>query len=223
MGMNPEEFIHAARVPMGLTPQSFGLWRINRKIIADLWKDFEKHPPRDAMSMKLWTSYRVGFESYTLLTRWSLATLHLNTPEVVMEDSWTELQKHLPIWMRARGKVLVTGLGLGCVVRGLLANPEVKHITVVELDKDILRVVGHEFLGNHRVELVHCDALKFQPNGHKWDFAWHDLWTDGDENLQCLHARLFVKYNRSVAKQGAWMFRHQVGKRRFNLPSFIFG
>jgi hypothetical protein len=52
--------------------------------------------------------------------------------EVVMEDSPRELRRHLPIWMHAHGRVLVTGLGLGCVVRGLLASPHVEYIDVAK-------------------------------------------------------------------------------------------
>jgi hypothetical protein len=37
---------------------------------------------------------------------------------------------------------------LGCVVRGLLSKPEVERIDVVEIDGDILRVVGKEFRGD---------------------------------------------------------------------------
>jgi hypothetical protein len=36
-----------------------------------------------------------------------------------MNDFPQELKKHLDFVLRARGRVLVTGLGLGCVVRGL--------------------------------------------------------------------------------------------------------
>lgn len=133
-----------------------------------------------------------------------------------MEDSQSELQKHLPIWLRARGRVLVTGLGLGCVVRGLLAKPDVDHITVIEIDRSILRIVGHEFESNTRVSLVHGDALAFHPNGHHWDYAWHDLWTDGEEHLQCLHARLMAKFFHSCDVQGAWEF-----PRFRNMPKWI--
>src|SRR6185295_15069938 len=69
---------------------------------------------------------------YTFLYRLTDATLHHDPPgEVVMEDTPFELQTHLGFVMHARGRVLVTGLGLGCVIRGLLANPSVEHITCI--------------------------------------------------------------------------------------------
>ena len=121
-----------------------------------------------------------------------------------MEDSAFELRKHLPIWMAARGRVLVTGLGLGCVVRGLLAKPEVEQIDVVEIDDDILRVVGPEFAKDPRVTLHHGDALEIDLAG-RFDFAWHDLWTEGD-GLHQLHVALLMRFSNRCGPQGAWAF-----------------
>lgn len=189
--MVPSDYIEAARVPESLKPQSFGLWMIKRVSIPDV-----------SMALKLSLRASIGFQSYTLLYRATWATLHRDGA-VVMEDSISELRKHLPIWMNAKGRVLVTGLGLGCVVRGLLAAPAVKHITVVEIDKDILRIVGHEFATNKRVRLIHGDAFKVQLR-ESFDFAWHDLWTEGEEHLVTLHAKLLARFHPQCKVQGAW-------------------
>lgn len=180
-------FVAAARVPDTLNPQRFGLWSIERR---QCQTDFDY--------------LLVGAWSQTVLRRVTMATLHLRDGEIVMEDSRTELRKHLPIWLAARGRVLVTGLGLGCVVRGLLTNPEVTHIDVVELDPSILRIVGAEFKSNSRVTLHHGDALTIRwPRGTRWDFAWHDLWTE-DDGLTRLHLRLMRRYMTWAGRQGAW-------------------
>lgn len=197
---DPRYYLEAARVPKSLKPQNFGPWTIRR--IKGL-QGFNRHT--------------VGWSTQTLLHYHNgnparpaypfdgelprLATFGT----VVMEDSRIELQKHLPIWMEARGRVLVTGLGLGCVVRGLLANRDVDHIDVVELDRHILRIVGHEFRGNKRVTLHHGDALRVTLPG-RWDFAWHDLYVDDDkdDHLQVLHSRLTRKFWNVCGKQGAW-------------------
>lgn len=150
---------------------------------------------------------RIGFDSQTILSRHTWATMHLDIGDVVMEDSIEELRKHLPIWMESYGRVLVTGLGLGCVVRGLLANPRVIKVTVLEIDRGIIRVVGREFENDRRVKIIETDALRFQPKrSDHWDFAWHDLWTDGDTHLQLLHAQLFAKFRKHSKIQGAWGF-----------------
>jgi hypothetical protein len=194
--MRPNDFVSAARVPGSLKPQAFGLWTIRRVAIAD--------QPTASVWAQMEFLLKIGFRSQTQLWRHTWATIHLPHGELVMEDSARELRKHLPIWLNAKGRVLVTGLGLGCVVRGLLASPKVEHITVVEIDANILRIVGHEFRFNKCVTLIHGDALKVQLPG-RFDYAWHDLHSsDGERHLQLLHAELLDKFYDQVTIQGAW-------------------
>lgn len=197
--MTPAEFLHAARVPASLEPQRFGPWTIERRPY-----------PRT----------RAGREHYILLWRQSRRRseipgedpLVLEEPACVMEDSPIELAKHLPIWLRARGRVLVTGLGLGCVVRGLLASRDVTAIDVVEIDPAIVDVVGREFEPAFpRVQLHQGDALALELPG-SWDYAWHDLWTDGAEHLQVLHSKLFLRFAGRARWQGAWEFPRYLRK-----------
>ena len=186
--MSPDDYLNAGRVPASLEPQSFGLWTIRREDVSQVIPIF-----------KSW----IGFDTMTLLHRFTTATMHQSYGEVVMEDSRRELRRHLPIWLQARGSVLVTGLGLGCVVRGLLASPQVEMVTVVEIDQQILRVIGKEFEGNERVRMVQGDALTVDlPD--RFDYAWHDIWTEGNDHLQVLHAKLISRYHRQCKFQGAW-------------------
>lgn len=193
----------AARVPTTLRPQCFGLWGIERV-------DVDNPAHRIMMG---------GSPHQTILRRITWATVHLAqdgkaSGEIVMEDSLTELRRHLPIWLAARGRVLITGLGLGCVVRGLLINPLVTHIDVVELDPSIIRIVGAEFAGEPRVTIHLGDALKIHwPRRTRWDVAWHDViggqeWTH-KEHTQILHIRLMARYQNKVKRQGAWMWPRQ--------------
>lgn len=206
-GLRPEDFIRAARVPHSIKPGDYGPWTIERRQAND--SILAEMTPR-ARSVLASVGYgMVGFPDYTLLRRHTIATLQQNGGEVVMEDSWRELQRHLPIWLEAKGRVLITGLGLGCVVRGLLLNPEVEAIDVVELDPRIIALTKPT-LDDPRVMIVQGDALKVAIWG-EWDYAWHDLWcepsADGSSRLQMLHAALMAKYRDHVRfKQGAWMF-----------------
>ena len=187
-----QRLITAARVPDTVRPQTFGLWRIRRIRLT----------PGNAL--------RVGWPTQTRLERYTLAVEMAGHSggELVMEDSRRELSRHLPCWLNAHGNVLVTGLGLGCVVRGLLACPKVEHIDVIEIDRDILRVVGAEFTGHPHVALHHADALSIKPKkGQRWDVAWHDLWTaPEDEHLSILHGQVIMRYAHYCAVQGAWQF-----------------
>lgn len=203
-----QRYMEAARVPSTMPLGTFGAWTITR----------EESPAIDGEPL-------AGWPDMTLLSRWPKPDPNdpyanesgcLRRREIVMEDSRRELSQHLPIWLAARGRVLVTGLGLGCVVRGLLANPAVTHVDVVEIDEDILTVTGAEFLREPRVKIHHGDALTFKWSPiDRWDFAWHDLWTDGPQHLQFLHVQLMAKLRGRVPRQGAWKLPRIVKRNRF--------
>jgi hypothetical protein len=195
--MTPMDYIEAARVPASVKEIDVFPWQIIRR----------KLPCAS-----------LGFETQTMLCRWSSASMHMDHGEIVMDDSLPELRRHLPIWMKAQGRVLKTGLGLGCVVRGLLLKDQVSHIDVVEIDQKIIAAIGPEFQDNPRVTIHHANAHDWNIEGRSWDFIWHDI-HDNDENehLSVQHARLMMKYQTAtpIKRQGAWAFprpcKRQVG------------
>lgn len=189
--------ILAARAS-SMAPAEFGRWQIIRR----------NSPDRDLL----------GFPTQTMLCRWSWASLHMSHGEIVMDDSLPELRRHMPIFVEGRGRILKTGLGLGCVVRGLLEKAEVEHIDVVEVDADIIRHCGAEFAGNPRVTIHHADAHTWDFGGLTWDYVWHDVHdNDETEATQIQHARLIARYidRVPVERQGAWAFPRIV---RHNIP-----
>lgn len=185
--MTPNDYIHAARCPDDMPMGIFGPWTINRRYAADALE-------RAAL----------GFGHQTRLQRSAWGCLNCHPTETVMEDSILELSRHLPIWLAASGRVLVTGLGLGCVMRGLLANPNVNHIDCVEIDAHIVEIVGREFNRNERVTIYHADALscEWEPD-KRWEYAWHDLWVEKG-SLHELHSTLILRNKERCLHQGAW-------------------
>lgn len=148
--------------------------------------------------------------TYTLLLRLTDSTLHQNPPgETVMEDTPYELQTHLNFVIRASGRVLVTGLGLGCVVRGLLKNPVVEHVTCIENSPDVLQLVAPH-MPKDRLTLVEADARSWTAsNQDNFDCAWHDLWTNqdgGEPHLNYWHSEVLLNCRKTVRRQGAWKF-----------------
>lgn len=132
-----------------------------------------------------------------------------------MEDTHFELQTHLDFVMRACGSVLVSGLGLGCVVRGLLTNPNVHHVTCIENSRDVLKLVAPH-MPKDRLTIVEADALEWTAkNNERFDFAWHDLWTDrdnGEPPLDHWHAQLLMNCRGTASVQGAWSFDRNIKK-----------
>ena len=103
--------------------------------------------------------------------------------EVWMSVSPDEIEDHRELVEVAQGRVLLMGLGLGMAAWAVAAKRDplavVQHITVVELEPDVIELVGrplHEAIGP-RLELVQADALAWDPGPEtRFDVIWHDIW-----------------------------------------------
>jgi len=199
------EAMRATHIPEATS----GLWRVHR------WSPRTPQVNRDGEI--------VAPGTYTSLRRLTWETADAGG-EAVMSDDLPELRKHLEPIFRARGRVLVSGLGLGCVVRGFLANPAVEHVDVVERDPDVLTLV-RPHLPRERVTIYQADAVAFAKSaaraGFRWDLAWHDLWSDrdgGEPALPITHQRIMLALAGQVAWQGAWAYPRwlrEILRRRF--------
>lgn len=175
-----------------------------------LWSIGKTTTPEPIISVRHNTMVELPAGTYTFLRRLTTATMHLEPPgEVVMEDTPFELRTHLEFALRARGRVLVTGLGLGCVVRGLLANPDVDQVVCIENSKNVLQLVG-PYMPTDRLTIIQAEALEWTAkNTEHFDSAWHDLWTNreaGEPHLDVWHMRLINNCRRTITRQGAWAF-----------------
>lgn len=134
----------------------------------------------------------------------------------IMSDTPSEIREH-ELAFDAVGDVLITGLGLGCIVSALLTKPEVRSITVVEIDKDVIALTGPYYENEPRVEIVNMDALdaadKFAAEGRWFDYGWHDIWSHiADRNLDddslaehgISYERMFNAFNDVCDMQEAW-------------------
>ena len=127
---------------------------------------------------------------------------------LVMSDTPDEIRDHVGPFYRAKGRVLINGLGLGCLLKGILMNDEVTHVDVVEIDEDIVELmrVSAPWISDPRVTIHIADALtmKWPPNT-QWDVVWHDIWDDlNTDDLSTSRAKLHRMYGRRAGWQGAW-------------------
>jgi hypothetical protein len=125
----------------------------------------------------------------------------------MMSDTLAEINDHLDFIYRATGDCLINGLGLGVVLKAILAKPEVAHVDIVEIEQDIINLVWPSYEHhNGRVTLYHADAFTIQwPKGKHWDCAWHDIWSSiCTDNLSEI-AKLKHKYAHRVNWQKAWV------------------
>lgn len=184
----------ATAIPKG----DHGLWEIKKyKNNTTLNNSYKKRTGEDLQE-----------GTYTYLLRTTLENIHLDHGECVMEDTPKELNTHLNFVLKAKGKVLITGLGLGCIVRGLLCKEEITKITVIERDKSVLSLVVPHMPKDERLNIIEADAIKWTKNNtENFDFAWHDVWNDKDNNekpLPLIHLQLILNLINTVKRQGAW-------------------
>lgn len=148
------------------------------------------------------------FGPHTSLTRYTSETIHQSIGECVMVDHIVELRSHLEFALCARGDVLITGLGLGCIARGCRFNPAVNTVTVIERDTSVIRLVARYLPAG--ITVIQADALQWaKETDRRFDYAWHDLWSDPDTeepSLLISHAELMISLFSKVQHQGAWRF-----------------
>jgi len=92
---------------------------------------------------------------------------------------------------KAKGRVLLGGLGLGLAVGILVKNENVKNITVVEKSGDVIKLVNRHLptLFGQRYTMVFEDDIKgflryARRFRKKYDFAYYDTWQlTGEHNM----------------------------------------
>ena len=169
-------------------------------------------PDIDVMTIKLAMQGRpIPPGTYTRLLRKPFSRILNNS---VMGDSPAEILDLLEFKMRATGRVLINGLGLGAALQMALFKPEVRHIDVVEISQDLIDLVGPHYACD-RLTIWCADALQIAwPKGTCWDVAWHDIWDNiSEENLPDM-IWLHRKYRKPITRwQGSWARREAERER----------
>jgi hypothetical protein len=184
---------HLVRVPHG----ERGPWRVEPFVVTaqDAWRDsvralLNPHRPDRATPVGV----------YTRLVHAQRGT--------VMSDTPAEIEDHLPalaqIGHRSCRRVLIHGLGLGMVLQHALRQPHVAHVDVVEIDPDVIALVGPRYL-DPRLVIHEGDAFTYRfPPHTRWDVCWHDIWDSiTADNLPEMH-HLHRRYGTRVGWQGSW-------------------
>ena len=118
-----------------------------------------------------WTVYRTDDD---------ILVLEHDYRGVVMTDEGFEMDELEHAAEVVHGNVVVAGLGLGLVVDEMARNPMVDEITVVEVCRNIIDLVGWKYIGDPMLTIVEGDAYEF-PHRHvfeKLDWVYLDIWDD---------------------------------------------
>jgi len=93
---------------------------------------------------------------------------------------------------RAFGKVLVVGLGIGFYPFNILMKEEVKKVTIIERNPDIISLfkknILPQFSRKDDVEIIQGDALDLLSNDFlkNYDFTFIDIWRNDDDGVKIL-------------------------------------
>jgi len=181
------------RVPKVDIPEGYANdWKVQRFVISEKESNFTK--------MRAVFHHREYVEAgrYTRLT---------HCGGVVMSDTNSERREHIMPVLKAQGKILINGLGIGMVLNACLRKPEVEHATVIELSPEVIWLVGPHYqkLFGDRLTIICADALTWRPKrGTRYGMVWHDIWdTICGDNLPEM-TKLHRSYGQRTEWQGSW-------------------
>jgi len=111
---------------------------------------------------------------------------------------------------RAKGNVAVAGLGLGWSCRKILERKQVKHLTVVEENLDVINVFGESLKADFgdRITFVNGDAYEF--DWLPFDVSLWDIWRgygDASDDDEFIKIRQLIEDHNKVCigwGQGVW-------------------
>jgi len=186
-----DELIPNVDVPEGIR----GNWRVERFTVSDTDIEIEN----------LRCMFKAGMGGRIM--RPGTYTRLMCGREIVMSDTSAEKRDHVEAVRRAKGAVLLNGLGLGMVLNACLLKPEVQRAIVVEKSSDVLALVAPHYDAKfeNKVQFVLADALEYTPpRGLRFGMVWHDIWaficSDNLESMKRLHRR----YSKRTEWQGSW-------------------
>lgn len=96
------------------------------------------------------------------------------------------MQKHID---NAKGNVITFGLGLGYYAYMVLLKPNVKSVTIVENNEDIINLFRENILPHFpkdkKVNIIKEEAISFIKKNslREYDYAFFDLWHNAEDGL----------------------------------------
>lgn len=158
---------------------------------------------RDESSLSLGERVRAG--TFTRLNHGS------ETFMTDLYDEWLTQAVAIREACARGGEVLVTGLGLGVAVEGMLrtTGSKVARVTVIEKSADVVALAAShlsERFGD-RLRVLVADAFSWRPAlGERFTVVWHDIWPNPhDRDRWSEMAMLEQRYRPYCDWQGCWV------------------
>lgn len=174
-----------------VTPDTFGHWTIRRITV---------HPGDDLFDTCAIHGAPCAAGTYNVLEHHYDGT--------VMTDAPSETAGMIAFTEQARGRVLVSGLGLGILPAYLLHHAPVTRIDVIENRASLICMLDNNPGAQHwirdpRLRIHHGDTHTIELRG-EWDYAFHSIW--GLPHARNLHGmrRLTTRWATQAREQHCW-------------------
>jgi hypothetical protein len=141
--------------------------------------DYVIHPanePIDIISMRtaMFTGQKPLTATYNKPIIYTILKDHNGT---WMSNTPTEQMTQHNELKKCKGKVLVAGLGLGYFVKKLQEKENVTKVKVIELSKDVIKLVWKHLELDKRFSVIETDIKKYlQTTKEKYDWVYLDIW-----------------------------------------------
>lgn len=125
---------------------------------------------------------------------------------LMMSSTNMEFITNLPFLDHVKGDVLIGGLGLGLILEELRGRDEVRSVTVVEKNPDVIALVAPTVRLD--AEIVEGDVFEWEPPlGKRFDTIYMDIWENAtkeeDPEIRALRVR-YKKWLRKGGTVGSW-------------------
>ena len=110
----------------------------------------------------------------------------LKDEEIWMSVNPNEINTMKPFINEAKGKVLVLGLGMGYIAYMMSLKEDVKSVTVIEKDINIINLFKKNILpmlGTTKIKVVYDDAFRYIENNKGFDYVFADMWHNPEDGL----------------------------------------
>ena len=115
-----------------------------------------------------------------------------------------EIETMKPFIDKGQGNVLVLGLGMGYVPFMMSLKDEVKHITIIEKDQNIINLFNNllftHFVNKNKITIIKDDAIKYVSKNNKYDYIFADLWHTPEDGLD-----LYIELKRINKDIDCWL------------------
>jgi len=105
----------------------------------------------------------------------------LRNNQCIMSSVGIEMFPLYVPYVRARGNVLIGGLGVGALAQLLCEKENVKSVTVVEFSPDVIRLCSFQ---NKKLNIVEDDFYKYlrEQDLGRFDYIYFDTFSDGADH-----------------------------------------